>query len=120
MAILSFLQLQQSCGSPPLDGQQMRSVLDSVFKPRYIRVAGTAVTLAEDHRGAILLLTNASAVTVTLPSTLGASFLTSIVPLGASGATISGTHVGGSTVAQNGFASLFTLDDSSWFVTGAA
>lgn len=120
MAILPFQLLQKLCGSPSIDGQQMRSLIDTVFKPRYIPIPGAAVTLTEDHRGAVLLLTNAAAVTVTLPSTLGASFLTSIIPLGAGGATVSGTHVGGSTVAQNGFASLMTLDDSSWFVTGAA
>lgn len=33
MAVLSPQQLQQLCGAPSLDGQQMRSILDSAFLP---------------------------------------------------------------------------------------
>ncbi|MGO7089510.1 hypothetical protein AB9E14_23830 [Rhizobium leguminosarum] len=119
MAALSFAQLQQLCSSPALDGQQLRSLYDTIFTPRFIRVPDTTLTLTDDHRGAWILLTNASAVTVTLPA-LSAGFLATITPLGAGGATLSGTHIGGSTIAQNGAATVATLDDASWFVTGAA
>ncbi|MBB3743930.1 hypothetical protein FHX10_003429 [Rhizobium sp. BK591] len=118
MAALSFAQLQQLCSSPALDGQQLRSLYDTIFMPRFIRVSGTALTLTDEHRGAWILLTNASTVTITLP-TLSAGILVSITPLGAGGASLSGTHLGGTTISQNGLATLATLDDGSWFVTGA-
>jgi hypothetical protein len=113
-ALMNFLGRQTN------NNDAMAFLIESMFVPRFIRETGTAVTLTEDHRGAWVLLTNASAVTVTLPSGLGNGFLTSITPLGAGGATISGTHVGGSTIAQNALASASTLDDGSWFVTGAS
>lgn len=120
MAVLPYYQLRQLCGSPQLDGQQMQTIIDSIFIPRYVVEAGTSFTLTEDHRCAWVFCTNAALVTVTLPAGLGIGFLTSVTPLGAGGATISGTHVGGSTVAQNGEATLATIYDGSWFVQGAA
>jgi hypothetical protein len=120
LSVMTERQLLRLSGTPSNDRLLLEQLIHTVFAPRFIRNATTAVTLVEEHRGAILLLTNAAAVTVTLPTTLGNSFLTSIIPLGAGGATISGTHVGGSTVAQNGMATAVTLDDGSWFVTGAS
>jgi hypothetical protein len=119
LSVLTERQLLRLTGTPSNDRMLLEHIVHTMFAPRFIRVADTALTLVENHRGAIILLTNAAAVTVTLPS-LGNGFLTTIIPLGAGGATITGTHVGGSTVAQNGMATAMTLDDGSWFVTGAA
>jgi hypothetical protein len=119
LSVLTERQLLRLTGTPSNDRMLLEHIVHTMFAPRFIRVADMALTLVENHRGAIILLTNAAAVTVTLPS-LGNGFLTTIIPLGAGGATISGTHVGGSTVAQNGMATAMTLDDGSWFVTGAA
>lgn len=120
LSVMTERQLLRLSGTPSNDRLLLEHIVHTLFAPRFSRVADTTLTLNENHRGAIILLTNASAVTVTLPTLLGVGFLTTIIPLGAGGATISGTHVGGSTVAQNGMATAFTLDDGSWFVTGAA
>lgn len=119
-SVMRHGQLQDMVGKQTVSLDILRDLIESVFVPRYVRFAGTALTLIGDHRGATILLTNAAAVTVTLPTNLGAGFLASIIPLGAGGATLSGTHVGGTTIAQNGLANVMTLDDGSWFVVGAS
>jgi len=112
-ALMKMLGLQTN------NNDAMAFTIESMFSPRFIRVTGTSLTLTDDHRGAWILLTNASAVTVTLAA-LDPAFLATITPLGTGGATISGTHVGGSTIAQNAVATVATLDDASWFVQGAS
>jgi hypothetical protein len=110
--------LMQFLGRQTNNNDALAFLIESMFSPRYIRIPDTTLTLTDDHRGATILLTNAALVTVTLPA-LASGFLASIIPLGAGGATISGTHVGGTTIAQNQLANVMTLDDGSWFVVGA-
>jgi len=108
-----------AAGDQPMQ-DAMGDLIKSIYSPRFIRTSATAIVLGPEHQGAVFICTAAGLVTVTLSSGLGPGFMTSILPLGAGGATLSGTHVGGTTIAQNVLATAMTLDDSSWFVMGAA
>jgi hypothetical protein len=110
-------------GSISGNNDLLADLIETIYRLRIVRLptTTTALTLDRSHLGALILSTSASAVTITLPTgTLGNGFLTSIIPLGAGGATLSGTHAGGTTIVQNALANVMTLDDGSWFVVGAS
>ncbi len=54
MAILDFFTLRRTSGNPQNDGQQMLSVIDTMFQPREITFSGTALTIDDSYRGAII------------------------------------------------------------------
>jgi hypothetical protein len=116
-------QLRSALSSQPQNVDAIMALIHTMFAPRIIRFAGTALTLRPEHGGAMILCTSASAVTVTLPAKgqgLGPGFLTTLVQFGAGAITYSGTHVGGTTTsAQNTLSSALVIDDGSWFVYGS-
>lgn len=97
-------------------------LIESLFVPRYITFAGTALTLdtALHHRGARILFTSASAVTVTVLDTLPIGFMCSFIQLGAGLVTFTGADIGGTTSGgANKAGMLERLPDGSWFLSGA-
>lgn len=125
MAVLSFNKLRQLCGNPQLDGQQMLTIVDSIFKPRYIVVADTTLTIGDDHRGAILRFTSASAITVTLPTTYANDdgFLFGFIQYGAGQITFAsaGTIRGGvHSSAQYSQGAGELIDNGEWLMTGVS
>lgn len=120
-SVRTHRQLQANVGVDSTNDQVIADAIETMYRLRIVTFAGTALTLSGTDIGATIKLTNAALVTVTLPvGKVGNGFLASIIPLGAGGATLSGTHVGGTTIAQNGLANVMTLDDGSWFVVGAS
>lgn len=97
----------------------MGDLISSIFVPRYVTVAGTTLTLTEEHRGARIIFTSGSAVTVTVPDTLEAGFMASFVFLGAGTVTFTGADLGGTTSGgQNKAAMLERLPTGDWFLSG--
>jgi len=87
-------------------------------------VAGTTYTVVEDDEGAILRFTDASAVTVSLPTGLDPGFLVHLLFVGAAGGTVqAGTGAtvnGGGTVTQHNEASCLVEATDTWNVQGAS
>jgi len=86
---------------------------------------GTTYTLLSSDAGKVITLDNASAITLTVPTGLGANFNCTLVQLGAGQVTISGS---GTTVSnrsgytkiagQYGIASLLSYADTTWILAG--
>jgi len=86
---------------------------------------GTTYTLLSSDAGKVITLNNASAITLTVPTGLGANFNCTLVQLGAGQVTISGS---GTTVSnrsshtkiagQYGVATLLSYADTTWILAG--
>jgi len=86
---------------------------------------GTTYTLLSSDAGKVITLDNASAITLTVPTGLGANFNCTLVQLGAGQVTISGS---GTTInnrnshtkiaGQYGVASLLSYADTTWILAG--
>jgi len=86
---------------------------------------GTTYTLLSSDAGKVITLDNASAITLTVPTGLGANFNCTLVQLGAGQVTISGS---GTTVSnrsshtkiagQYGAATLLSYADTTWILAG--
>lgn len=86
---------------------------------------GTTYTLLSSDAGKVITLDNASAITLTVPTGLGANFNCTLVQLGAGQVTISGS---GTTVSnrsshtkiagQYGVATLLSYADTTWILAG--
>lgn len=86
---------------------------------------GTTYTLLSSDAGKVITLNNASAITLTVPTGLGANFNCTLVQLGAGQVTISGS---GTTInnrnshtkiaGQYGVASLLSYADTTWILAG--
>jgi hypothetical protein len=86
---------------------------------------GTTYTLLSSDAGKVITLDNASAITLTVPTGLGANFNCTLVQLGAGQVTISGS---GTTVSnrssdtkiagQYGVATLLSYADTTWVLAG--
>ncbi len=98
----------------------MLSVIDTMFQPREITFSGTALTIDDSYRGAIIRFTSASAVTVTLPSTLTPGFMFSFVPYGAGAISFSGTTLGERVPLVNYAGFLLLMSTGEWLIIGGA
>lgn len=86
---------------------------------------GTTYTLISSDAGKVITLDNASAITLTVPTGLGANFNCTLVQLGAGQVTISGS---GTTInnrsshtkiaGQYGAATLLSYADTTWILAG--
>lgn len=86
---------------------------------------GTTYTLLSSDAGKVITLDNASAITLTVPTGLGANFNCTLVQLGAGQVTISGS---GTTISnrsshtkiagQYGVATLLSYADTTWILAG--
>lgn len=100
----------------------MGDLIESLWVPRYITFAGTALTLdtAAHHRGARILFTSATAVTVTVPDTLPIGFMCSFIQLGAGTITFTGADLGGTTSGGvNKSGAIERLPTGDWLLTGS-
>lgn len=97
----------------------MGDLIESIWVPRYITFAGTALTLLPEHRGARILFTSAAGVAVATPDTLLTGFICSFVRLGAGLITFSNADLGGTTSgAQNTSCMIERLPTGEWFLSG--